>query len=267
MSAPLLAAALLATAAGSSHAADPGPLITDRPDVTESPSTLERGRVQIEAGYNFVSFDLDGETVEVSNLPASLVRVGLTPGVELRLEWLGVVSESREVGNSRSDESGSGNTALGAKIKLRDERGAAPRLAILVDAVLPTGSRSLRTERIDPGLRLAAGHTLSERLGLGYNLGVVAASLEDGTGDVDTHGLGRYSVSLGIGVTERWGSFVELFGFIPISGPERPANLIDAGFTYLASDSVQLDFSGGVGLSDQANDWFVGAGISIRLPR
>ena len=243
------------------------PLVTDRPDVTESSETVARGVVQIEAGISFANFSGDGETVGVAAFPSTLIRVGLDRKVELRFEWLGLVSESREVDGSRTDTSGSGNTALGAKIKLREERGAAPQLALLVDAVLPTGSKSFRTERIDPGVRLAGSHTLTDRLGLGYNLGVVALSLEEDDGDADTHALGRYSVALAIGIDERWNSFVEVFGFVPAGGPEPSTHLFDAGFTYLSSKTVQLDLSAGFGLNDAATDWFVGAGFSIRLPR
>jgi len=243
------------------------PLVTDRPDVTESSETVARGRVQIEAGYSFVKFELDDESLEISAFPSTLVRVGVDPRVELRFEWLGYLSERREEGGIRTDDSGPGNTALGAKIKLREERGAAPQLALLADAVLPTGSKALRTERIDPALRIAGSNTLSDRLSVGYNLGLAALSLEDDTGEVGTYGIGRYSAALGIGISERWGTFVEFFGFIPVSGPDATIHSFDAGFTYLSSKTVQLDISGGVGLNRSADDWFVGAGFSIRLPR
>ena len=91
--------------------------------------------------------------------------------------------------------------------------------------------------------------------------------MEDAGGVVRTDTLGRYSVALGIGVTDKWGSFVEFFGFVPLSGPEPATHLFDAGFTYLASNSVQLDISGGLGLNKASDDWYVAAGFSIRLPR
>jgi hypothetical protein len=258
---------VLPTSAFCDAADTASPLVTDRPDVTESAETVSRGLVQIEVGFNFVNFDKEGESLGVTTFPTTLIRVGLDRKVELRFEWLGMVSESREEDGTTSHEAGPGNTTMGAKIKLREERGAAPQLALLVDAVLPTGSESLRTERIDPGLRLAGSHTLSERLGVAYNLGVVALSIEEEGGDVDTHAVGRYSAALAIGINQRWNSFVELFGFVPLAGPEPTKNLFDAGFTYLSSKIVQLDLSAGLGLNENADDWFVGAGFSIRLPR
>ena len=67
--------------------------------------------------------------------------------------------------------------------------------------------------------------------------------------------------------SERRGSFAEFFGFVPEGGPEPTTNLFDAGFTFLSSKTVQIDMSAGLGLNDNADDWFVGAGISVRLPR
>jgi hypothetical protein len=242
------------------------PLVTDRPDVTESSEIVSRGYVQFETGINFANFDNAEESVGITTFPTTLIRVGLDRKVELRFEWLGLVSESRNQDGTDVVESGPGNTALGAKIKLREERGAAPRLALLVNAILPTGSKAFRADRIDPGVRAAGSNTLSDRLGLSYNLGVVALTLEEDDGDVDTHALGRYSVSLGIGLDPRWGAFVELFGFVPLGGPEPSEHLFDLGFTYLTSKTVQLDLSGGFGLNEDADDWFVGAGLSFRLP-
>lgn len=45
-----------------------------------------------------------------------------------------------------------------------------------------------------------------------------------------------------------------------------PSNSFDGGFTYLLRDDLQVDASAGVGLSDDADDWFVGLGLSLRFP-
>ena len=60
---------------------------------------------------------------------------------------------------------------------------------------------------------------------------------------------------------------MELFGESGGSAPGGPANAFDGGFTFLVRDNVQFDVAGGVGLSDGADDWFVGVGLSVRWPR
>jgi hypothetical protein len=76
-----------------------------------------------------------------------------------------------------------------------------------------------------------------------------------------------YTLAFGLGITDRLGSFLEVFGDVPASAPGTPANYFDGGLTYLLRDNLQFDVSAGVGLSHAAEDWFVGAGISVRFPR
>ena len=42
---------------------------------------------------------------------------------------------------------------------------------------------------------------------------------------------------------------------------------LNGGMTWQPRPNVQLDVSGGFGLSDAAPDWFAGVGVSVRLPR
>jgi hypothetical protein len=243
-------------------------IVTDRPDQTESASIVPRGLVQIEAGFAFTRLNPDAGTVtEIRQLPVTLIRYGLAEKFELRFDWAGYVNEERQTGSLDEDESGAGNTALGVKLALREKQGAAPKLALLVNFILPTGKKGLGTERIDPSLRLLAAHTLGERLSLGWNVGATAFTIEDPGLDLDTFVAATYTASLGIGITGRWGSFVELFGFLPMSGSPGNEHGFDAGFTFLASNNLQLDAYAGVGLNDRAVDRFGGIGFSVRLPR
>jgi len=37
--------------------------------------------------------------------------------------------------------------------------------------------------------------------------------------------------------------------------------------TYLIADNVQIDVLGGAAISEDADDWFIGAGLVWRLPQ
>lgn len=246
---------------------DPGPIVTDRPDQTESAVVVPQGLVQIEAGAGVEASDDAGVEEELVQLPATLVRYGLAPGLELRFGWDGWLAEQVEIGGLDSDETGAGDPSLGAKLELAEERGCRPRMALIAGATLPTGEAGLGSERIDPSFRLSAAHTLTDGAGFGWNLGSTWTTEADGSGELDTLSVLDYTAALGFGLSERASAFVELFGAVPLSAPGGPEHLLDGGFTYLSRDNLQLDVSAGVGLSDDAPDWLAGCGLSIRLPR
>ena len=249
------------------QANEPPPMVTDRPDQTESALTVPRNFVQIEVGWQAFQLQEDGNSIAVVEIPSTLVRYGLDERVELRFGWDGFVSQVLKTGNFESDEAGVGNMSLGAKVLIRNERGAAPQMALLFGTTLPTGSVFLRENRMDPDIRLSLSNTLSERLSLGYNVGASWLTVPDGPNDKDQVSFFDYTVALGIAIDDRWGAFVEAFGKIPGTATIGSQNLVDGGVTYLARDNLQFDLFAGLGVSDAADDWLVGLGLSIRFPR
>ncbi len=237
-------------------------LITDRPDQTESAIVVPQGTVQLEIGWTFTREEENGLRTETSEAAGTLVRVGLGQTAELRIGWDGYLSVEQDLGGFETDADGPGDAAIGAKFHLREERGRAPQMALLVETTVPTGSDEFSSDDFDPAFRIAASHELTDRLGLAYNAGLVW-STESG----DTLSGYLYTAVLGIGISEKLGAFVELYGLIPASAPGGPANSFDGGVTYLVTRKFQLDLAGGVGLSSAADDWFVGLGLSVRFPR
>ena len=137
---------------------------------------------------------------------------------------------------------------------------------MLVGLSLPTGDNEVSSDRADPSFRLSSSHTLSDTLSFGYNAGMAWETEESGSGNRSTLSSYIYTAVLGIGISERLGSYVELFGAIPASARGGPRNSVDGGVTYLLRDNVQLDGFVGLGLSDDADDWFVGGGVMVRFP-
>jgi len=241
-------------------------LVTDRPDQTESSQTVPPGYVQMEYGWTHVEDD-ESVDMKADSFPETLFRVGIVNDLELRLGFSGYVWEEIDAPAAPSQRNdGAGDMELGIKYKLSDERGWRPQTALLAGTTLPTGARAFSNERLDPSLRLACSHTLSDTTGFGYNLAGIWQSEEDEAGDRDTKASLAYSVVLGTALSPRLGTFIEFFGEAP-TGEGKPANSIDGGFTYLLADNLQVDLLGGVALSEAADDWFFGAGIVWRLPR
>ncbi len=60
-------------------------------------------------------------------------------------------------------------------------------------------------------------------------------------------------------------AFVELYGFMPQK--TSPDHRFDTGLTYLVMKNIQADASFGFDISEKSPDYFVGLGISVRLPK
>lgn len=271
----LLASVALAAAPSPAHAqltpaepsAEPPPeLITDRPDQTESASVVPAGFYQLETGIAYERVESGPLTVRTVSGPGTLARIGLGGRTELRVGWEGWVDQEVDVrGPSPFDRSvsGVGDGEVGAKVKLREEAGALPEMALLAGLSLPVGDEELTSDEYEPAVRLAFAHTLSERLGLAYNLG--AERFHD-EGESFTRFV--YTAALGAGLTDRLGAFVEVFGAEPESGAPGGSEVsLDGGVTYLVLPNLQLDAYAGAGVTDHAPDWLAGIGLSVRWPR
>lgn len=246
---------------------DPGPLITDRPDQTESAAVVPRGLVQIEGGWGYARDVEAGVEVQAHTLPQMLLRIGIVQGLEGRVGFAGWTRTEVETVSGASTASGVGDIDLGFKYRLAHARGARPDIAFIGTVTLPTGEADFGSERADPSFRLAFANELGERVGLGYNVGAAWTSVPGASGGTETNVDAVYTVAFGFSLTDQVGAFAESFGTFALSDGSSSAHSLDGGLTLLVSDNLQLDLSGGVGLNDAAADWFVGAGISARLPK
>jgi len=226
-------------------------MLTDRPDQTETATVVPMGSVQVESG-GAVEFDGPAEQRNRTTAFSSLVRVGLLPTFELRLN--GAVLHHQ---TGATAASGIGDVAVGAKIAIAREFGDLPEMALVAEMTLPVGGDEVRPHELLPLLRMAFSRSLGESSSLGLNLGA-----EWGEGDEPAQGF--YTLSLGSELAEQIGGYVELFGSLGAASP--PAHSADGGFTWLLADRLQLDLSAGVGLSPAAPDYFVSAGVSFRIP-
>ena len=243
-------ALFLALGTASAQTAD---LVTDRPDQTESAAAVPRGLVQVETGY-LLSRD-DG--VDTFEAPGTLVRIGLGARIELRIGHAGIIGSSRR--------HGAGDSEIGAKVNLiAAADGWTPELAILGGLSLPTGAEPYSSDGVDPSFLAAFAHELSPRLSLGYNLGAAWESSRD---QPDRQASVLYSLVLGVGVTDRLGAFVEVFGNRRTAADAATGVSIDGGLTFLLTDTLQIDLYVGKGLHGPTADAFVGTGLSFRLPR
>jgi hypothetical protein len=227
-------------------------LETDRPDQTESTGTIARGQYQIETGVLWSENDISNVNITKTEILGTLVRMGLTERIELRVGFDGFISRKVEgsTGFGIRDE-GFGDSALGAKIRLSDPQADRPQMALLIESSIPTGESDLTSDSFEPSVRLAVSQDLNNRVALGGNIGIADES-------EDT--VFFYTMVAGYDVNSTNGAFLELFG------NSEDEHSIDTGWTHLVSPTTQWDLAVGIGITDEAPDWFAGMGITVRFP-
>jgi len=249
----VLAFVLSALVAAAAVAGD-DPLVTDRPDFTESAVTVTRGRTQIEAGYTFT----ESGDIEEQTIGELLLRIGWTEIIELRVGFNSRV----QVDGPGVDLSGNEDLSVGCKIRLSDPLPAGsrlPQVAVLLATTLPTGSDEFGNSEAQPSATVALSWALSERTSIGSNVSYARLG-EKG----DRFGELSASVAWGRELSERLGGYVEVYALSRQEGHGNDQSL-NAGFTWALSDDSQLDFRAGTGLDPDGADFFVGAGAAWRF--
>lgn len=241
------------------------PLQTDRPDFTEASATVGRGVIQIELGYLFAEDDdLGGQRLAAHAYPNSLLRVGLfRDWFELRLGWT-ILDERLSGGGQRDSSVGADDLVLGVKLALTEQCGYRPEMALILQMAVPTGSAEFTANEVLAGGVLVYSLEINDCWSVGGQT-QLNQSIDDL--DHDFTEFGQSAVS-GFSLTEKLGCFVEWFALIPhsaVSADAQPVHFLDGGFTFLLNDNLQYDISAGVGLNDDATDYFLGTGLSARF--
>ncbi len=210
-------------------AAAQSPMVTDRPDFTESAITVGAGVVQVEAGYTVEpANDLDGEAIE------ALARVGVRRGVELR---------AARTGQRRS--------YLGTKVHLATAPGG--DLAILLGATFPFDAKASE-QRFIPAVGLAGSRTTGA-----FSLGAMS-----GVAVPTSYGGPRFSQTLVVsrqlvGPVSGFAEYALEFG-----GDDPAIHLGHVGVALLLGPDLQLDLHAALPLGD-AGSGLLGGGVAFRF--
>lgn len=235
-------------------------LVTDRPDQTESSSTVPKNSLQIETG--FVYENIKKDELEFTNwgIATTLLRYGVWDNFELRLGSYYQSSKLKSYFyNLDSTQSGIGPVVVGFKVYVVEEKGIRPELSIMADLTLnKVGNLDYRPSYTYSSIKILASHTLSDFFSLGYNIGY-------GNNGENAGGFFVYSAVLGMSISDNFGAFAELYG--TSANGDSPHTRVDAGLTYLLRHNLQLDVSGGTGLDSGIKMYFVNFGLTWRIPR
>jgi hypothetical protein len=261
---PLLAAAATVALAwgGRLPAAGPGAgreLTSDRPDATESPFTLEAGRLQLELDAVSVTRDRrdGGRTTEWVVAPFNL-RYGLSADVEAGVFFVPHVRLTEQARNgSKTTVRGNGDTTLRAKWNLAGNDGGAVAYGVMADVKLPTAAAGLGNDQVEGTLILPVAFGLA-----GGCEGAAMTGVEWAQTDRGRRAIWVNTVTVGRELAPDLGGFLELTS---AAGDGAHVATFNAGLTRQLGPELRLDAGFNLGLSRAAPDLTVFAGLVRRF--
>jgi hypothetical protein len=245
---------------------------TDRPDVTESPRTVDAGAVQLELSFAEWTRDSEhGERTDSLAVAPLTLKVGLLNNADLQFVFTPYLHENPAAGESVG---GAGDLTLRLKVNLWGNDGDAggweggTALGIMPFVTIPTADDDLA------GGDIAADHVqgglivpFAMDLPGGFALGLMAEldvlySEEDDEHQADF----VHSAALGRDLLGDLGGFVEYVGVAPLDPGRHYQALLSTGLTYGLGPNAQLDGGVRLGLTEhETDDMTLFAGMSLRF--
>lgn len=224
-------------------------IATDRPDQTECPFIVPKGYFQAENGF---FYEKTSRNTQSMAYPSVLWKYGFSDNFELRL-----ITELVSEKESSQMQIGLSPVTVGFKVSIAEEKGWIPKTSFIGHLTVPKwASKPLRMNYYATAFRFTMQHTLSDQFAFAYNLGAEW----DGETPESTF---IYTVTTGFSISKKVGSYLELYGFAPQN--QQSDHRLDGGLTYLISNHVMIDLSGGLGLTSNAPKYFASFGFSYRF--
>lgn len=226
-------------------AQDASPIATDRPSQSAAASVMPEGNLLIEYGFVSEKINSDNTAYTYANF---LIRYGVINGLELR-----IIQNYQGVRNKTLDQTESGLSPLtiGTKVHLVEANGALPQISVIGQVTLQNGDRLFRPSTATPEVRFNFANTITDRLSMGYNLGMVFP---------EDNATSFYTLIVGYTIADGLSVFAEPYGFFYDGVSDHR---FDMGVVYLVKRNLQFDVSTGWGLSDTSTDSFIGFGAAI----
>ena len=241
-------------------------LSTDRPDVTESPYTVDAGWGQLEMDLFAYTRDrekLAGTDTKVSALSLANINLkfGLTSNIDLQtvFEPYTVIRVHDRISGTRKKISGFGDITSRLKINFRGNDGGDTAFGIMPFVKWPTNQNGLGNHSVEGGLIVPVAFTL----GGGWDMGAMT-EFDMVRNEADTGYAVEWtnSVTFSHDLAGRLGGYAELATTLTRG---RDLASFDCGLTYGASRHLQFDAGVNLGLTRATEDLTVFTGVSLRF--
>lgn len=252
------------------------PIATDRPDITESAFITPVGWFQYEGGYQFSNSVDNLSTKTNRHQIEEVLRFGLTERFEVRavINTNTIAYASLTIIIDPAVVRGIDPVTVGFKYNLASESDRMPQTTWLSHLSFPQvafGDYRAVTQvnTVFHEQRLMMEKGITDRFGLATNIGV-AGTMSGSNGFINE---GMFSFAAGYDLGNNWGMYAEYFmDWQLIAGQFFYTPYVDGGITKLLSNDLQLDIYAGYDLSETfgtrlpTTGWFIGTGVSYRLP-
>lgn len=242
---------------------------TDRPDRTESPFTVDPGRVQLEMDLLNYSYDRHNsaradERVETVAIAPLNLKLGLWHNVDVQFivePHLSVRTRDRTTGSVQKQR-GFGDLTVRSKINLWGNDGGPAALAVMPWVKLPTNQDNVGNDAVEGGLIIPLAVSLPGEVGLGLMTEVDVVRDGGGRGH---HAEFINTVTLARTIAGKLGGYVEFFSLVSAESKSRWVGTVDFGFTYAVTENIQLDAGVNLGVTRSADDVNPFFGVSWRF--
>lgn len=233
------------------------PLSADRPDITESPYTVDAGAFQLE--MSFVDYARNGDLEAITVAPLN-VKVGLLNNADLQLvldPYIDIDSD-----DDADDADGFGDTIIRYKMNLWGNDAGETAFAIMPFVKFPTASDDLGNDEFEGGVIFPFACDVADGVGLGL-MGEFDFVYDEPDDAYDIEFV--HSAVLGFDITEQLGSYIEGVGIVSSDGDRDYRAFVGTGATYAINENTVLDAGVNVGLTGNADDFNIFTGITIRF--
>jgi len=239
-------------------------LSTDRPDLTESPYTVDAGHVQFEMDLvGYAGDDSEGYRTESWGMAPFIVKLGLSNSTDLQL----VLEPHRRVHvtvlatGASSEIWGFGDAGIRLKLNLWGDDGGGTAFALMPFVKIPTAEDAIGNGAWEWGLIVPFAVALPGEFGAGLMGEVDLLEDEDGEG---RHAAWVATATLSRDVTGPLGAFVEIASTTRPRDEGRWVGTFDVGITLGVGRDVQLDGGVLLGLSEAADGRAFFLGLAVR---
>ena len=242
------------------------PMTTERPSKTDSPFSLDAGRVQIET--NLFAYVRNNDNIGGSSTDtrqrylggATNLRIGLLDNADLQIisDLFREISVKDESDGTSAREQGFGDTQLRLKLNvLGNDPASEFSLGLIPYVKIPTNSDDLGNDRYEPGIGLPFNINFDGGWSLGGMTQFNLVSQPDESGYDPAY---ANSVIVGKSITNKLSAYGEFYTFRADNGDAHWQNTADFGTIYSVTDNFKIDANIHLGVSDAADDtnFFVG---------